>query len=233
MQRTCNFWSVIRTSDRSPTNFLSSRKDWRLFPVDCTLPTQSCQSTSIQMISGIQIPPGDIRRCLFPSLSVQVGANKLDVFNAMASSLYSEVNVGIHDDNSPTMPEMALHLRLKLAAFYHRCACFPFISETMVEWSILVVEESHACTGVCTPLLPCAVKRLYLFSLSSLIMYSPGPWSELYTKIGLFLPTPVSFFDSHAPPLCAYSVNNDPFPMTLMTLIIHQSTGILLALTSQ
>jgi hypothetical protein len=145
------------------------------YPVDCTLPTQSCQSTSIQMISGIQIPPGDIRRCLFPSLSVQVGANKLDVFNAMASSLYSEVNVGIHDDNSPTMPEMALHLRLKLAAFYHRCACFPFISETMVEWSILVVEESHACTGVCTPLLPCAVKRLYLFSLSSLIMYSPGP----------------------------------------------------------
>jgi hypothetical protein len=59
----------------------------------------------------------------------------------MASSLYSEVNVGIHDDNSPTVPEMALHLHLNLAAFYHRCACFPFTSDTMVEWSILVVEE--------------------------------------------------------------------------------------------
>jgi hypothetical protein len=77
----------------------------------------------------------------FLSLTVRVGANKLDAFNAMASSLYLEVNVGIHDDNSLTMPEMALHLRLNLAAFYHRCACFPFMSDTMVEWSILVVEE--------------------------------------------------------------------------------------------
>jgi hypothetical protein len=89
------------------------------YPVNCTLPTQSPQSTYTQMISGIQIPPRDIWRCLFPSLTVQVGANKLDAFNAMASSLYLEVNVGIHDDNSPTVPEMALHLRLNLAAFYH------------------------------------------------------------------------------------------------------------------
>jgi hypothetical protein len=59
----------------------------------------------------------------------------------LASSLFSEVNVGIHDDNRPTVPEMALHLRLNLAAFYHRCARFPFTSDTMVEWSILVVEE--------------------------------------------------------------------------------------------
>jgi hypothetical protein len=62
--------------------------------------------------------PRDIRRCLFPSLSVEVGANKLDAFNALASSLYSEVNVGIHDDNighsgrssftipSPSMPPL-------------------------------------------------------------------------------------------------------------------------------
>jgi hypothetical protein len=70
-----------------------------------------------------------------------VGANKLDAFNAMTSSLYSEVNVGIQDNNSPTVPEMALHLCLNLAAFYHRCARFPFISNTMVEWSILAVEE--------------------------------------------------------------------------------------------
>jgi hypothetical protein len=93
------------------------------------------------MISGTHIPPRDIRRCLFPSLTVQVGANKLNAFNAMASSLYSEVNVGIHDDNSPTVPEIALHFRLNLVAFFHRCARFPFISDTMVEWSILVVEE--------------------------------------------------------------------------------------------
>jgi hypothetical protein len=59
------------------------------YPVNRTLPTQSRQSTSTQMISGIQIPPRDIRRCLFPSLTVQVGANKLDAFNTMASSLYS------------------------------------------------------------------------------------------------------------------------------------------------
>jgi hypothetical protein len=59
----------------------------------------------------------------------------------MASSLHSEVTVGIHGDNSPTVPEMALHLRLNLAVFYHRCARFPFTSDTMVEWSILVVKE--------------------------------------------------------------------------------------------
>jgi hypothetical protein len=111
------------------------------YPVDRTLPTPSRQSTSTQMISGTQIPPHDIWRCLFPSLTVQVGANKLDAFNAMASSLYLEVTVGIHNDNSPTIPEMALHLRLNLAAFYHWCARFPFISDTMVEWSILVVKE--------------------------------------------------------------------------------------------
>jgi hypothetical protein len=111
------------------------------YPVNRTLPTQSRQSNYTQMISGIQIPPRDIRRCLFPSLTIQVGPNKLDAFNALASSLYSEVNVGIHDDNRPTVPEMALHLRLNLAAFYHQCARFPFISDTMVEWSILVVEE--------------------------------------------------------------------------------------------
>jgi hypothetical protein len=86
------------------------------YPVDRTLPTQSRQSTSTQMISGIQIPPRDIGRCLFPSLSVEAGANKLDAFNALASSLYLEVNVGIHDDNRPTVPEMALHLGLNLTA---------------------------------------------------------------------------------------------------------------------
>jgi hypothetical protein len=111
------------------------------YPVDRTLPTLSCQSTSTQMISGTNIPLQDIRRCLFPSLTARVDATKLDAFNAMASSLYVEVTVGIDDDNSPTIPEMALHLRLKLAAFYHRCARFPFTSDTMVEWSILVVEE--------------------------------------------------------------------------------------------
>jgi hypothetical protein len=58
------------------------------------------------MISGIQIPPRDIRRCLFPSLSIQVGANKLDAFNAMASSLYSKVNVGKHDDNPRDVLEL-------------------------------------------------------------------------------------------------------------------------------
>jgi hypothetical protein len=110
------------------------------YPVDHTVPTHSRQSTSMQMISSIHIPPHDIWRCLFPSLSVQVGANKLDAFNAMASSLYSEVNVGVHDNSSPTAPEMALHLRLNLAAFYHRCARFPCTSNTMVEWSILVVK---------------------------------------------------------------------------------------------
>jgi hypothetical protein len=48
------------------------------YPVKRTLPTPSRQSTSTQMISGTQIPPPDIQRCLFPSLTVQVGANKLD-----------------------------------------------------------------------------------------------------------------------------------------------------------
>jgi hypothetical protein len=93
------------------------------------------------MISGTQIPPQDIRRCLFPSITTWVGANKLDAFDAMASSLYVEVTVGIDNDNSSIVPEMALHLRLNLAAFYHRCARFPFTSDTLVDWSILVVEE--------------------------------------------------------------------------------------------
>jgi hypothetical protein len=83
------------------------------------------------MISGTHIPPRDIQQCLFPSLTVRVGANKLDAFNAMASSLYLEVTVEIHDDNSLTIPEMALHLRLNLAEFYHRCAHFPLTSDTM------------------------------------------------------------------------------------------------------
>jgi hypothetical protein len=44
------------------------------YPADRTLPTPSRQSTSMLMISGTQIPPRDIRRCLFlPSLTVQVG----------------------------------------------------------------------------------------------------------------------------------------------------------------
>jgi hypothetical protein len=51
------------------------------------------------------------------------------------------LTLGIDNGNSPTIPEMILHLRLNLAAFYHRCARFPFTSDTMVEWSILVVEE--------------------------------------------------------------------------------------------
>jgi hypothetical protein len=97
-----------------------------LYPIDRTLPTRSRQSTSTRMISGTQIPPCDIWRCLFPSLTVRVGATKLDAFNAMASSLYLEVTIGIHNNNSPTVPEMALHLRLNLAAFYRRCARFPF-----------------------------------------------------------------------------------------------------------
>jgi hypothetical protein len=33
-----------------------------------------------------------------------------------------------------------------------------------------------------------------------------GPRSELYANIGLFLPTPVSFFDPHAPPVCVLCI---------------------------
>jgi hypothetical protein len=96
------------------------------YPVDRTLPTLSGQCTSMQVISGTQIPPRDIWRSLFPSLTARVGATKLDAFDAMASSLYVEVTVGTDDDNNPTIPEMDQHLRLNLAAFYHRCARFPF-----------------------------------------------------------------------------------------------------------
>jgi hypothetical protein len=81
------------------------------YPVDCTLSTPSRQSTSTQMISGTQIPPHNIRQCLFPSLTARVGATKLDAFDAMASSLYVDVTVGIDNNNSATIPEMALHLR--------------------------------------------------------------------------------------------------------------------------
>ena len=96
------------------------------YHVDRTLPTPSRQSTSTQMISGTQIPPHNIRQCLFPSLTARVGATKLDAFDAMASSLYVDVPVGIDNNNSATIPEMDQHLRLNLAAFYHRCARFPF-----------------------------------------------------------------------------------------------------------
>jgi hypothetical protein len=150
------------------------------YPVFRTLPTQSRQSTSTQMISGIQIPPRDIWRCLFPSLSVQVGANKLDAFNAIASSLYSEVNVGIHDDNSPTVPEMALHLCLNLAAFYHRCACFPFISDTMVEWSILVVEEYEYLVKTKTV----AQRGLLEFHVLPSFLKDRLQWKDNFTLLG-------------------------------------------------
>jgi hypothetical protein len=170
------------------------------YPVDRTLPTQSRQSTSTQMISGIQIPPRDIRRCLFPSLTVQVGANKLDAFNAMASSLYSEVNVGIHDDNSPTVPEMALHLRLNLAAFYHRCARFPFMSDTMVEWSILVVEEYEYLVETKTV----AQMGLLEFHVLPSFLKDRLQWKDNFTLLGRRLtsapggPKPPLWFDMHA-----------------------------------
>jgi hypothetical protein len=143
MQRTCNFLKCSSNLRLKPYKFPVKLEGLEVvpYPVDRTMPTWSRQSTSTQMISGTQIPPHDIRRCLFPTLTVRVGATKLDAFNAMASSLYLEVTVGIHDDNSPTVPEMALHLRLILAAFCHRCARFPFTFNTMVEWSILVVQE--------------------------------------------------------------------------------------------
>jgi hypothetical protein len=54
----------------------------------------------------------------------------------------------------------------------------------------------HVCTRVRTPLLPCAVKRLYLFSQSSLIMYSPRAlkrvirqYMPLFTHTGLIFLT--------------------------------------------
>jgi hypothetical protein len=124
-------------------NLRSNPEGWEVvpYPVDRTLPTPSRQSTSTQMISGTHIHPNDIRRFLFPSLTARVAATKLDAFGAMASSFYVEVKVGIDGDNSLTIPKMALDLRLNIAAFYHRCARFPFTSDTMVEWYILVVEE--------------------------------------------------------------------------------------------
>jgi hypothetical protein len=85
--------------------------------------------------------------------------------------------------------------------------CFgkPHIESGTLHNEMRPIGAPHACTGVRTSLLPCAVKRLYLFSQSSLIMYSPRALnSELYANIGLFLPTPVSFFDPHALPVCVF-----------------------------
>jgi hypothetical protein len=170
------------------------------YPVDRTLPTPSRQSTSTQLISGIQIPPCDIRGCLFLSLTVRVGANKLDAFNDMASSLYSEVMVGIHGDNSPTVPEMALHLRLNLAAFYHPCACFPFTSDTMVEWSILVVEKYEYLVKTKTV----AQMGLSEFHVLPSFLKDRLQWKDNFTLLGRRLmnapggPKPPLWFDMYA-----------------------------------
>jgi hypothetical protein len=152
------------------------------------------------MISGTQIPPRDIWSCLFPSLTVWVGATKLDAFNAMTSSLYSEVNVGIHDDNSPTVPEMALHLRLNVAAFYHRCDRFPFTSGTMVEWCILVVEEYEYLVKTKTV----AQMGLSEFHVLSSFLEDRLQWKDNFTLLGRRLtnapggPKPPLWFDMYA-----------------------------------
>jgi hypothetical protein len=171
------------------------------YPVDRTLPTRGRQSTSMQMISGTQIPSRDIRgrQCLFPSRTVRVGATKLDAFNAMASSLYSEVNVGMHDDNSHTVPEMALHLRLNLAAFYHRCARFPFTSNTMVEWSILVVKEYEYLVKTKTV----AQMGLLEFHVLPSFLKDRLQWKDNFTLLGRRLtnapggPKPPLWFDMY------------------------------------
>jgi hypothetical protein len=132
------------------------------------------------MISGTQIPPRSIQRCLFRSLTVRVGATKLDAFNAMASSLYLEVTVGIHDDNSPTKPEMALLLRLNLSAFYHRCARFPSTSDTMLNWSILVVEEYEYLVKTKTV----AQMGLSKFHVLSSFLRDRLQWKENFRLLG-------------------------------------------------
>jgi hypothetical protein len=66
---------------------------------------------------------------------------------------------------------------------------FPYVLHCTMRWGL---GGPHACTGVRTSLLPCAVKRLYLFSRSSLIMYSPRAlkrvirqYRPLFTHTGL------------------------------------------------
>jgi hypothetical protein len=63
------------------------------FPVDRTLSITTCHSSFKQMISGTDVIPTDIRPLLFPSLVATVGGSKLDVFDAIASSMYLDGNL--------------------------------------------------------------------------------------------------------------------------------------------
>ncbi len=75
------------------------------------------------MVSSCDIIPSDIRRSLFRSLVAHLGVtDKLHAFEAIAASLYTEGKTNTDDEDTFSLPEMVLELRLNLVAFYQRCA---------------------------------------------------------------------------------------------------------------
>jgi hypothetical protein len=79
---------------------------------------------------------------LFRFLVAHLGKNdKLDAFDAIAASLYTEGKTNTYDDDLYSHLEMALELRLNLVAFYRRCARYPFTSSILETWSQLALEE--------------------------------------------------------------------------------------------
>jgi hypothetical protein len=66
MQHTCNFWSAAWTSDRTPTNFLSSWKDWRLFPILSIAPFGTVElNAKVQVMHRLILV---ITKCMLQSL---------------------------------------------------------------------------------------------------------------------------------------------------------------------
>ncbi len=70
-----------------------------------------------------------------------LGVNdKLHAFEAIAASLYTEGKTNTDDEDTFSLAEMALELRLNLVAFYQRCAGYPFTSPVFETWSELALE---------------------------------------------------------------------------------------------
>jgi hypothetical protein len=113
---------------------------------------------------------------------------------------YGLLHVRIHDGNRPTVPEMAVHLRLNLGVLYHRCARFPFICNTMVKWSILVVEEYEYLVKTKTD----AQKGLLEFHVLPSFLNDRLQWKDNFMLLGRRLtsapggPKPPLWFDMYA-----------------------------------
>jgi hypothetical protein len=83
-------------------------------PVDRTISLVSRNLGTLQMLSGSQVVASDVRRSLFRNLVTQLGIERLDSFQAVASALYTHGKL----EPSEGHDELALEMQLNVIAFY-------------------------------------------------------------------------------------------------------------------